>query len=108
MDIKQIDDCFSTAGQLRPEQIAAVAAEGYRLIVCNRSDREDADQPTFVEIAAAAKKYGISAIDIPMTSAPTESQIDALLEAVNETDGPILACWRSGLRSQKLYAGLDG
>ncbi len=106
MDIKQIDDCFSTAGQLRPEQIAAVAAEGYQLIVGNRSDRENADQPTFAKIADA-KKYGISAIDIPMTSAPAESQIDALLEAVNETDGPILVYCRSGPRSKKLYASLD-
>lgn len=36
MEIMKLDDRFSTAGQLRPEQVQALAAEGYTLIVRNR------------------------------------------------------------------------
>ncbi len=107
MDIKKIDDRFSTTGQIRPDEVEALAAEGYRLIVCNRPDGEDAGQPTFAEVAAAAKQHGMAATHIPMTGAPTEGQIDAFREAMKASDGPVLAYCRSGARSQKLYAGLN-
>ncbi|SDH03650.1 TIGR01244 family sulfur transferase [Pelagibacterium luteolum] len=107
MDIKQIDDCFSTTGQIRPEQVEALAAEGYRLIVCNRPDGEDAGQPAFAEIAEAASKAGISAVHIPMTGAPTGAQVDALRNAMAGVDGKILGYCRSGARSQKIHAALN-
>lgn len=107
MDIKQIDDRFSTTGQIRPEQVEALAVEGYTLIVCNRPDGEEAGQPTFDQIADAAGKAGISAVHIPMTGAPTNDQVEALRNAMAGADGKILGYCRSGARSQKIHAALN-
>lgn len=107
MEIKRIDDRFSAAGQIRPEQVEALAAEGYRLVVCNRLDGEEPGQPAFAEIADAAAKAGISAVHIPMTGTPTAEQVDALRNAMANVDGKILGYCRSGARSQRIHAALN-
>ncbi|WP_162936300.1 TIGR01244 family sulfur transferase [Pannonibacter phragmitetus] len=107
METTKLDNRFSTTGQIRPEQVEALAVEGYTLIVCNRPDGEEAGQPTFDQIADAAGKAGISAVHIPMTGAPTSAQVDALRNAMAGVDGKILGYCRSGARSQKIHAALN-
>lgn len=107
MEIKKLDDRFAIAAQIRPEEVEVLAAKGYRLIVCNRPDGEDPGQPAFSEIAAAAKKNGITAVHIPVTGAPTGSQVETLRAALATTPGLVLGYCRSGGRAGRLYAELD-
>ena len=53
MPAKPITPTLSVSEQVQPQEMAALAAAGFRAVICNRPDGEGADQPTFAEIAAA-------------------------------------------------------
>ena len=46
MEYRQITDEYAVAGQIAPEDIAAIKAAGFRSIICNRPDDEQPGQPT--------------------------------------------------------------
>ncbi|RAG29806.1 class V aminotransferase, partial [Burkholderia multivorans] len=49
-----------------PADLRAIRDAGYRAVICNRPDGEDADQPAFEEIAAAARELGLDARYLPV------------------------------------------
>jgi uncharacterized protein (TIGR01244 family) len=104
MTINKVDDRFAQSPQIQPEDIAAIAAAGYKGIVCARPDKEDPGQPSFAEIAAAAEKAGLKAFHIPVSGPLTEGQLMRFEQAKAETDGPLLGYCRSGGRAGSLYA----
>ena len=104
MAIQKIDENFAQSPQIRPEEVAGIAAAGYRGIVCARPDGEDAGQPTFAEIAAAAERSGLKAFHIPVSGPLSEGQFIRFEEALTATDGPLLGYCRSGGRAGSLYA----
>ena len=61
MIIKAINAGLSVSPQVLPEDISAIAAAGFRSVMCNRPDGEAADQPAFAEIEAAAHAAGLEA-----------------------------------------------
>ena len=61
MIIKAFNAGLSVSPQILPEDIAAIAAAGFRSVMCNRPDGEAADQPAFAEIEAAARAAGLEA-----------------------------------------------
>jgi uncharacterized protein (TIGR01244 family) len=106
MNIKTIDDRFATTGQLRPEDVAQLAQNGYVAILCARPDDEEPGQPAFAAIAREAEKHGIKAVHIPVTGAPTAAQVERFKEAMETIDGPVLGYCRSGARSAALYSSI--
>ena len=52
---RQLDDKTLVAGQIAPEDVPALKALGVTLIVNNRPDFEDANQPESDDIEAAAR-----------------------------------------------------
>lgn len=104
-DIRRIDDQISVAPQLFPEELAEVAALGFKGIVNNRPDEEEPGQPTDAAMRAAAEAAGLSYVSIPITHAGfSHPQIDAMAAALAAADGPVLAYCRSGTRSCNLWA----
>lgn len=94
---------FAVSPQIRTEDMARIAAAGYRTIVNNRPDREAPDQPANAAIAAAARAAGLGYVEIPVTHTGfAPGQIDALAHAMEK--GPVLAFCRSGTRSCFLWA----
>ena len=55
MDIRKIDQTLAVTGQVRAEDVGAIAKAGYRAIVCNRPNGEAADQPMFKELERVAQ-----------------------------------------------------
>ena len=103
--IRQINESISVAPQIAVEQVAEIAAAGYTTIVNNRPDDEDAGQPSGEAIRAAAKAAGLKYVSIPVTHAGfSHPQIDAMTQALTDSDGPVLAYCRSGTRSCNLWA----
>jgi len=91
--------------QLALEDVAAAAASGVAVIVNNRPDGEDPDAPQGAEIGAAAAAAGINYVEIPVGHAGfSEPQVDAMIAALEQAEGPILAYCRSGTRSTFLWA----
>ncbi|PWL18705.1 TIGR01244 family phosphatase [Falsochrobactrum shanghaiense] len=105
MDIRQIDENYSVAGQINPDDVRDIAAEGFQAIICNRPDGEGgADQPDFAEIARVAEKAGLKTYYVPVAGGQlTQDDVDAMRAALDEAEGPVLAYCRSGTRSTNIY-----
>lgn len=104
-DIRRIDDQISVAPQLFPEELAEVAALGFKGVVNNRPDDEEPGQPNDAAMRAAAEAAGLAYTSIPIThSGFSHSQIDAMAAALDAANGPVLAYCRSGTRSCNLWA----
>ncbi len=103
--IRHINESISVAPQIAVEHVAEIAAAGFKTIVNNRPDDEDAGQPSGDAIRAAAEAAGLNYVAIPVTHAGfSHPQIDAMTQALTEAKGPVLAYCRSGTRSCNLWA----
>ncbi|WP_375250876.1 TIGR01244 family sulfur transferase [Sphingomonas sp.] len=103
--LRIIDDRIAVAPQIRPDDVPAIAAAGYVAIVNNRPDGEEAGQPSGDEIRVAAEAAGLSYTAIPVTHAGFSwPQVEAMIAALSEASGPVLAYCRSGTRSCNLWA----
>ncbi|NVK35483.1 MAG: TIGR01244 family phosphatase, partial [Rhodobacteraceae bacterium] len=105
MTIKSITNQISVSPQIAASDLGEIANLGFRSIVCNRPDGEGADQPTFEEIEAAAKKLGIEIRYQPIISGKVRDE-DAVEFGKNmdELPKPILAYCRTGTRSATLWS----
>ena len=115
MDVKRINDHISVSGQISPEDIAALKAQGYTTIINNRPDGEAPDQPAAIEIEAAAKAAGLGYHHIPLgRTGVTAEMVEQTKAALEQSEGPVFAFCRSGTRSTWLWAlargraGADG
>ena len=111
--MQRLEDGMFVAGQIGPDEVRELAAQGITLIVNNRPDGEEPDQPASAEIKAAATAAGISYRAIPISQLTPEA-IEATREALDEADGTVLAFCKSGTRSTYVWAlarslsGADG
>lgn len=105
MDMRQIDERVSVSGQIGPEDIAAVAAAGFKAVICNRPDDEHGPgQPSFAAVAAAARAAGLTAHHIPFgAEGPHPGQAEEVAAVLAATDGPVFFYCRSGARSTNIY-----
>ncbi|WP_119166245.1 bifunctional protein tyrosine phosphatase family protein/NAD(P)/FAD-dependent oxidoreductase [Algihabitans albus] len=105
MEPKIVSSRLSVSGQIAPSDVAGLATAGYRAILCNRPDGEGADQATFEEIAAEAKKARLEARYLPVVSGKvTDEDAAAFGRALDELPGPVFAYCRSGTRSVTLWS----
>jgi uncharacterized protein (TIGR01244 family) len=102
---RKLDDRTYVAPQITPEDLADAAALGVKLVVNNRPDEEEANQPAGQVIAIAAEQAGLDYRAIPVTHAGfSHAQVDAMVEALEDAKGSVLAYCRSGTRSTFLWA----
>lgn len=99
-----LDDQMLVAGQIGPGDVAELSAQGISLIINNRPDGEDPDQPAGAEIEAAAAAAGIAYRHIPVAGSIDARSIQATAEALDGAEGKVLAFCRSGTRSTYLWA----
>jgi len=105
MDIKRVSADLSVSAQIRPEDVAGLAAAGFRSIIGNRPDGEGADQPAFAEIRAAAERAGLATRYLPVTAGKVEdADAAAFDEAMAALPKPVLAFCRTGTRSVTLWS----
>lgn len=102
--ITKLDDNVSVAGQIAPEDMRAVAGQGFRSIIGNRPDGEEPGQPDWAELEAAAREAGLETRHIPIASMEDlEARKGDFARALDEMPGPVLAFCRTGTRSGRLY-----
>ena len=95
---------FSSAGQILPDDLAAIAAAGYRSVINNRPDGEAGpQQPDSASMAEAAKKLGLHYAYLPVSSPIDEHTVRQFGALLATLPGPVLAHCRSGNRSTILY-----
>lgn len=104
-EFRRLNENISVSPQLALEDIAQAAALGFTTIVNNRPDGEEPSAPGGDAIAAAAATAGLNYVAIPVGHAGfSEPQVDAMIAAMEQAEGPILAYCRSGTRSTLLWA----
>lgn len=102
--VKHITDTFSVAPQIQLSQVKKLAERGYKSIVVNRPDNEDAGQPSFAEIKAAAEKVGLQAVHIPVIPGQSfENEAREYKAALADLPHPILGYCRSGARAAAIW-----
>jgi uncharacterized protein (TIGR01244 family) len=98
--IRQLDDRTLVSGQIRPEDVAGLVGNGVTMLVNNRPDGEEPDQPLAADIERAAGQAGIAYRFVPIIRGIGPADVEAMEEAVREAgDGKLLAFCRSGTRS---------
>ena len=113
MEIRRVSDALSVSPQIAPEDIAALKAQGFALVINNRPDGEEAGQPAGAEIEAAATAAGLAYRAIPVAGGFGQADVEAMAQALASVDGPVFAFCRSGTRSTLLWslakasAGID-
>ncbi|HEV7659003.1 MAG TPA: TIGR01244 family sulfur transferase [Allosphingosinicella sp.] len=90
--------------QLQASDMAAAVARGVTLVVNNRPDGEEPDQPLAAEIEAAAGAAGLDYTHIPISGEISDDKVAALSAALAQTEGRALLFCRSGTRSTHLWA----
>jgi uncharacterized protein (TIGR01244 family) len=102
--MRRINERISVSPQIASEDVPALAEQGFALVISNRPDGEEPGQPTAAEISDAARAAGLGFRHIPVASAFPEASIEAMVQALAEARGPVLAFCRSGTRSTLLWA----
>jgi len=102
---RQLDDRTLVSGQVRPEEVAGLAEQGVTMLINNRPDGEEADQPPAADIEAAAEAAGISYRHVPILRGIGPADVEAMQEALRGAQGGrALAFCRSGNRSALTWA----
>ena len=106
MELFELTDDLMLAGQIGPDTIPMLAAQGIRGIVCNRFDGEEPGQPDFPSIERAAAAHGIKAVYLPVLQPPkpiSDAEGFAFGEVLEALPKPALAYCRTGSRSVILW-----
>ena len=103
--LRQLDDKTLVSGQISPDQVPAIRDQGVTMIVNNRADGEDPEQPLSAEIEAAAREAGIEYRHVPIRRGIGPADVDAMQDAIRECgNGKLLMFCRSGNRSTLAWA----
>ncbi len=104
-DFKRLSDTVWASPQIDAGDVADAAQQGFTMIVNNRPDAEQNGQPSGAQIEQSATANGLSYVAIPIDHAGfSQPQVDAMVEALDQADGKVLAYCRSGTRSTFLWA----
>lgn len=105
MQPKPLADSISVVAQIEVDDLAALAARGFRSVINNRPDGEADDQPASAELAAAAEQLGLAYRYVPVVSGQlVDADVDAFAQALEALPPPVLAFCRTGTRSTMLWA----
>lgn len=104
--VRPVTDTFAVAGQVRPQEVAALAGS-YDLLINNRPDGEEPGQPTHAELESAACAAGVAYSFVPVAGAPGPAQVAAMRRALGGAGGPVLAFCRTGTRSIVTWAAAE-
>jgi uncharacterized protein (TIGR01244 family) len=112
MNVMQLTETIGVAGQIGVEQVPAIAAAGYKVLVNNRPDGEDPGQPGSADIQAAALAAGLEYHHLPVTAMNFPGpDIARMGELFDDHARPVLAFCRTGTRCANLWvvtrAGAD-
>jgi len=99
----ELTDTLSITGQIQPAEVAELAAAGYGVIICNRPDDEEPQQPSMDDIEAACDEAGIAFIRYPVDAMTFPGTDLAAMDDAMNSDVKTLAYCRSGARSTNLW-----
>lgn len=103
-EFRNVTPTFAVAAQLTPEDIHLAAEAGFRVVICNRPDREMFGQPSQAEMRDAAAALGLGFVCLPFAGPPPPKVVADTAELLDRTPGSVLAYCRTGTRSITAWA----
>ena len=104
MNIIKLTETLAVSPQITPAEVAEVAAAGYRVLINNRPDGEEASQPRNADIAEAAAAAGLEYHYMPVNALDFPGRdFQAMCELMADEDKPVLAFCRTGTRCTNLW-----
>ena len=109
MNSVKLTENLAVSGQITPQDVADIAAAGYKVLINNRPDGEEGTQPSAAAIGAAAHAAGLEYHHMPVTALSFPGpDFDAMSDLLDDPARPVLAFCRSGTRCANLWvAGVD-
>lgn len=96
---------LSVAAQLTADDVAGLKKAGFRTIINNRPDGEEAAQPPASAIRGEAERHAIAYVYQPVsTSAIAAKDVAELERNIANAAKPVLAHCRSGTRTYLMWA----
>lgn len=105
MTPKQIVSDFHVSGPLDTQGLAALAAAGFRSVICTRPDGEEPGQLPAAEVATLAEALGMAFVHIPVTPGTfIDDDVATMRTMLDRLPGPVLGYCRTGTRAAILWA----
>lgn len=104
MDARKLSEAFSVSPQIEPEDVAQIAALGFRTLIDNRPDEEVDPAHSSYAMAQAAAAAGLEFHYLPYYPGEmTFDLVSAYEEIMRSAPGPVFGYCRSGTRSSHLW-----
>lgn len=104
MDLRQLSPSLAVSPQIRPEDVAELAAAGFKVLVNNRPDQEIDAELDHDAMAKAAEAAGMVYHYLPFYPGQVTPQLITDFTEATAGRGPIIAYCRSGHRCTVLWA----
>jgi sulfide:quinone oxidoreductase len=106
-EIRHIVPHFAVTGALRPDDIRAAAALGFKAIISNLPDGESGAPLSSTEEGRLAAEAGLAFRYIPANKFEVfgDRVVDGMIAALGEFEGPVLGHCASGARTALAWAG---
>jgi uncharacterized protein (TIGR01244 family) len=105
MDIRQITPDYAVSPQIEPADMPAIAAAGFRAVICNRPDAEVPHELSTEVMRIAAEAAGLGFVVNPVTHQTLNMDMVAeQTAAMAAAGGPVLAYCASGTRSSIVWS----
>lgn len=105
MDIRPLTDRYAVSPQIDPEDMAAIKAAGFAMVIDNRPDGEIPPSHHTAVMAQAAAAAGLAFVANPVIGGMlTLQNVTDQGAAIAQATGPILAYCASGNRSSIVWA----
>ena len=105
MEIRELTGDFAVSPQVQPSDMAAVAAAGFKTVICNRPDHEVGPDVCSAAVREAAEAAGLNWVEnIVLGNGMTMDNVLEQGRLAAQSDGPVFAYCRTGTRSATAWA----
>lgn len=102
MEIHLLSEQVSVSGQMTADDVQPLVDAGVQVLVCNRPDFEQADQPTFDSVAQQAQAANLTVVNLPFAG-PVPEEIAIAFKELMASGQRIHAYCRTGNRCAHLW-----
>ena len=107
MQIKFLDQQVSVSEQINNQDVKELAANGVEILVCNRPDGEQDDQPAFENLATIAAQHSLTAVHIPFAPGAHTEEHQQKFASLLSSGKRVHAYCRTGTRSTNLWTAVS-
>lgn len=106
MNLSKLGNDYAIAPQIQPTDLGAIAAQGFKCVLCARPDNEDPGQPSFASIKKAAEAAGLKAAQVPISGTLTDAIVEKGKAALADLPRPLFGYCRSGTSAGNLIVAV--